>query len=248
LNGIKIQEAMGAAIRNLVFSNIVMDNVHGPISLRCAGWQLEPNQSAPFEINDRNWANGKLQNILFDNIRGTAPKGNIAMSITGTSRTRPQQITFSNFDITFAGEGTATQGARREVPDLDRHYPEMYIFGDLPAYALYLHHVSGIVMHNVLFRLQSDDLRPAIVCDDVDDLELSGVKLAGSRKSESVIRLQKSRHVFIHGSRTLNETGTFLRVEGEESKDIVLSGNKLNAASKVVETTADVAKDAITQL
>jgi hypothetical protein len=103
-------------------------------------------------------------------------------------------------------------------------------------------------MNNVSFRLQTDDQRPAIVGDDVDDLELSGVRLAGSSKSESVIRLQKSSHVFIHGSRTLNETGTFLRVEGVESRDIVLSGNKLSAASKVFETTADVAKDAIAQL
>lgn len=245
LNGIKIQESMGAAMRNITFSNITMDNVRGPISIRLAGWKLKPNDQAPFEINDSNWENGKLQNILFNNIQGTTPKDNIAMSITGTTKTRPQQLTFSNIDFTYTGGGTAEQGARRNVPDMDRDYPEMYIFGDLPAYALYMHHVSGVVLNNVIFRLQSDDMRPAIVCDDVDDLELTGFKVAGSKNAESVVRLQNTKNVFINSSRTLNETGTFLRVEGAQSRDIFLSGNKLNMTSRVVETAQDVSKDAV---
>ncbi len=246
LNGIKIQESMGAMIKNITFSNITMDNVRGPISIRLAGWKLKETDTAPFDIIDKDWEKGRLQNILFNNITGTTPQDNIAMSITGTTKTRPSGITFSNIDLTFTGGGTAIQGARRTVPDLDRDYPEMYMFGDLPAYALYLHHVTGVTLNNVYFRLLADDLRPAIVCDDVDDLELSGVKLAGSKAAESVIRLQNSRNVFINGSKTLNQTGTYLRVEGAESSDILLSGNKLNLSSKIIESAPDVPKDAVT--
>ena len=247
LNGIKIQESMGATMRNITFSNIVMDNVVGPVSIRCAGWQLEQGDTAPFEINDSNWANGKIHNILFNNITGTTPEKNHAVSITGTTQTRPRDITFSNIDITYTGGGTTQQGARREVPDLDRHYPEIYIFGDLPAYAFYIHHASGLVFDNVTIRLQSDDMRPAFVCDDVDNLEFSGLKVAGAKTAESVIRFQNTRNVFINASRTLNETGTFLRVEGAMSRDILLSNNKFNTVSKVVETTSDVSKDAVAQ-
>jgi len=245
LNGIKIQESMGAVMRNITFSNIVMDNVRGPISIRCAGWYLEPNHTAPFEINDKNWEQGRLQNILFENIVGNSPKDNIAMSITGTSKTRPAQITFSNIDLTFTGGGTAEQGSRRNVPDLDRQYPEMYIFGELPAYGLYMHHVSGVVMNNVSFRLLTEDLRPALVCDDVDDLELNGFKVMGNRQAESAIRLQDSKNIFIHSCRTLNDTGTFLRVEGKESKDIQLTGNRLQRAARELETSADVQQGSV---
>jgi hypothetical protein len=245
LNGIKIQESMGASIKNITISNITMDNVRGPISVRLAGWKLENPDGAPFDINDDNWENGKVQNILFNNITGTTPKDNIAISITGTSKTRPGQLSFSNIDLTFTGGGTAAQGARRNVPDMERDYPEMYIFGDLPAYALYMHHVSGVVLENVHFRLQAEDLRPAIVCDDVDDLELSSVKLAGSTNGESVVRLQNTKNVFIHATRTINSTATFLRVEGSMSSDILLSGNKLNRSTKIVEATAEVPKDAV---
>ncbi len=247
LNGIKIQESMGGAMRNLAFSNIVMENVVGPISLRCAGWKLGDGEPAPFEINDSAWQKGRIENVLFNNITGTTPEKNHAISITGTTQTRPRDITFSNIDLTFTGGGTAEQGARRDVPDLDRHYPEIYIFGDLPAYAFYIHHASGLVFNNVMLRLQSDDLRPAIVCDDVDDIELNGLKVAGSRAAESAIRFQDTWNAFITATRTLNNTGTFLRVEGAKSKDILLANNKLNKSAKVTETTANVAKNAITE-
>ena len=245
LNGIKIQESMGGSMRNITFSNIVMENTRGPISIRLAGWKLPEGEAAPFEINDSNWENGKLQNILFDNIRASTPKDNIAMSITGTTKTRPQQLTFSNIDFSFTGGGTAEQGARRNVPDMDRDYPEMYIFGELPAYGLYIHHASGIVLNNVQFRLDSEDLRPAVVCDDVIDLELSGFKVDGSKNAESAIRLQNSQHVYINHSRATNDIGTFVRVEGTKSRDILIEGNKLNFAAKIFEITADVAAGAV---
>lgn len=256
LNGIKIQESMGAVTRNMTFSNIVMEDVKGPISIRLSGWASGPYNDSWTTFNDSGWEKGKLQNILFENIRATVPRElkmrpefavsppgwlnitrlNVGISITGTAKTRPEGITFSNIDITFDGGGTAEQGAIRNVPDLERDYPEMYMFGELPAYGLYMHHVSGVVLNNVRFGLNNEDLRPAIVCDDVDDLELTGFKAAGSKKAASLIRLQNSSNVFINGSRPANGIGTFLRVEGAKSKDIRLSGNKLNLAGKAVET------------
>jgi len=231
LNGIKIQESMGAVMRNMTFSNIIMDNVKGPVSIRLAGWKLDNDVWARFD--DTNWAKGKLQNIHFENICASVPDNNICMSITGTAQTRPENITFSNIDITFSGGGTAEQGARRNVPDLERDYPEMYMFGDLPAYGLYVHHATGIVFNNVRFRLENADLRPAIVCVDVTDLELAGFKADGNKNAESLIRLENSQNVFIRGCRVLNEIGTYLLVEGPDSKDIMLSENKLNLAKKV---------------
>ncbi|HTD93646.1 MAG TPA: glycosyl hydrolase family 28 protein [Chitinophagaceae bacterium] len=258
LNGIKLQESMGAITRNMTFSNIVMENVKGPISIRLSGWSAGPYNEQWVSFNDSNWQRGRMQNILFDNIRATVPlliadrpefavsppgwtnitKLNVGISITGTSKTRPQGITFSNIDITYHGGGTAAMAAIRNVPDLERDYPEMYMFGELPAYGLYMHHVSGVVLNNVQFHLENEDLRPAIVCDDVDDLELTGFKAEGSKKAESLIRLQNSRNVFINGSRPLNNIGTFLRVEGAKTSDIRMSGNKLNLATKAVESAA----------
>jgi polygalacturonase len=237
LNGIKIQESFGARIGDLVFSNIVMERVVGPISLRLAGWRM-PNTEGVFD--DSNWESGKLENVLFENIRARTTTDvdwlkwrSMGISITGAGKARPRGITFSNVDITFQGGGTAENGARRGVPDLTHDYPEIGIFGILPAYGLYIHHADEIVLNNVRFRVESEDRRPAIVCDDVQDLELSGFKAQGHPEAEALIRLENTRNAFISHSRPLGECKTFVRVEGAASSGIELRGNFTEVAKEL---------------
>lgn len=247
LNGIKIQESMGAVMRDMVFSNIVMDNVAGPISIRLSGWEFgDTNEWAV--IDDSNWEKGKLENILFENIRARAMATDfkLGMSITGTPNARPRAITFSNIDITFQGGGTADEGARREVPDLERAYPECFIFGTLPAYGLYVHHADGITLNNVRFNVASEELRPAIVCDDTSDLELTGLKAEGNAE-QSLIRLQNSRDARITNSRVLGEAGTFLQVEGSSSANIVLQAGELGRVKHALQIAEDAPSDAVRQ-
>jgi transposase len=134
----------------------------------------------------------------------------------------------------------AARGIDAYVPDLERDYPECYIFGVLPAYGLYVHHATGLTLNNVQFHLESEDVRPAIVCDDVQDVELTGFKAEGNVKAESLIRLQDTQQVFITGSRPLKRIGAFLRVEGPRSREICLSGNELGLAQKAVDIAGEL--------
>lgn len=244
LNGIKIEESFGAAMKDLVFSNIVMDNVKGPISLRLAGWGMGiGNVWAVFD--DSKWETGELRNVLFDNIRASSPSREWGISITGARRARPRDITFSNMDITFPGGGTDKEAARREVPDLERDYPECFIFGVLPAYGLYTHHADGITLNNVRFRLQSPDLRPAIVCDDAQDLEIAGLKAEGNPQAEALIRLQQVHGATIVGSRPLNAIGCFLQVEGDRTRSLFLRSVRSDLVGEAVKLGAGAPPGAV---
>ena len=246
LNGIKIQESFGSVMRDMVFSNIVMDNVTGPISIRLAGWKLGAgNVWAVFD--DSNWEKGQLRNILFQNIRARVPADNIksCISITGAGAARPREITFSNLDVSFPGGGTAVEAARRIVPDLERDYPECYIFGVLPAYAFYVHHADRITLDNVRFQLEAKDLRPAIVCDDVEEFDVAGLKAEGNPRAESLLRMQNAREVYVRGARVLTPIGTFLQVEGDKTRRIVVKGNNLSLVGKVVSRAAGVRAEAV---
>lgn len=240
LNGIKIQESFGARMGDLVFSNIVMERVVGPISLRLAGWR-DNSFWCDGRFDDRHWEAGRLEHVLFENIRArTATELNgfkkQCISITGAGRARPRGITFSNVDITFVGGGTVADGARRGVPDCTHDYPEIGMFGDLPAYGLYLHHADEIVLNNVSFRTESEDGRPAVVCDDVRDLELGAFRAQGHPAAEALIRLENTSPAFIHHCRPLGGVKTFVRVEGGNAAGVALQGNVLGANTIPLET------------
>jgi polygalacturonase len=194
--GIKLQMVEGAEMRDLVFSNIVMTNVTGPICLRLGNWVTG---SIPRPENAKRPI-GTLKNVLFSNIRAQvaekpctemhqtnnyppspAEPGEIrsCISITGQPDHPIENIVFSDVSVTFPGGGTTEEAARKNIPDLRDTYPEYYMFGVLPAYGLYAHHVKGLTLNNVRFELASPDKRPATVYDDVKEVRESSLQADG---------------------------------------------------------------------
>lgn len=62
-----------------------------------------------------------------------------------------------------------------DVPEQIQKYPEFSMFGELPAWALYVRHVKGLQLHNVRFTLRDADFRPAFVFDDAHEIRLENV-------------------------------------------------------------------------
>ena len=249
---IKLQMAEGGVMENLSFSDLVMENVTGPISVRLSGWlgwEGERRQSLPL---------GQLSNVRFHNIRATvapAPHPNdievppfagelrSCISITGQPGHPVEGLTFSEVHITFPGGGTEREATQRHVPDLPDDYPEYFMFGILPAYGLYAHHARDLTLRGVRFDVATPDLRPAIVCDDVGALELAGVCVAGHPQAESAIRLQQVTGAYVHGCHLSASARAFVRVEGDVSQGITLTGNDLRGAAKDLERVSEVAPD-----
>ncbi len=94
-------------------------------------------------------------------------------------------------------------------------------------------------------HLEAEDLRPAVVCDDVQNLELTGLKADGSREAESLIRLQNPLAAVITGGRVLQPLRTLLRVEGGGSQRILLKGNDLDLAAAALSVADKVPSDAV---
>jgi hypothetical protein len=252
--GIKLQISGNGTMENMTFSNIVMNNVSSPISLRFGNHHYNNEQ------RDARFPFGGLKNILFSNIRASVidpaslreqiaayyPKEVAAkphpgeerqcISICGIPGHPVEGVTLSDIHVTYPGGGTQEEAARRDLPELEDQYPEYFMFGVLPAYGLYARHVRGLTLDNVRLELASADLRPAVTCDDVEDLEISGLKADGTTDAESLIRLRATRGAFIHGSRPLNDIATFVRVEGETSRDITLTGNDLDRCQTEIQT------------
>ena len=93
-------------------------------------------------------------------------------SICGIPGNRIEDVTLENIEV--ACPGRATRGMAymplwraKDVPEQVDKYPEFSMFGELPAYGLYLRHVDDIILRNVRFTLAAPDIRPTIVMEDV---------------------------------------------------------------------------------
>jgi hypothetical protein len=84
-----------------------------------------------------------------------------------------EEVALSDIRIRYAGGGTSAQ-AQRVVPELEKAYPEPYIFGVLPSWGLFARHVRDLRLHDVDLGLLSPDARPAVFLQNVSELSARG--------------------------------------------------------------------------
>ena len=237
---IKFQGDPGSRFENISFSNLVLDDVTGPISISIGGKLKPPDDQTPVVV----------RNISFSDIRGvvtTDPPRQLSEG-TITVGTRPgeahsaivlnnvndsvlENISFDNVHLVFGGGGTAEEGANRAVPEV---FGEYFRLGPIPAYALYARNVRGVTLQNVRFEVSTPELRPAVIFDHVEDAAINGFSVQGNPQAESVMRFTGTRQTLITAARVLTPSPTFLQVEGEGNEGIILDcGDLTKAASPV---------------
>ena len=113
-------------------------------------------------------------------------------SITGIPEQPVENVVLENIEITYPGRGNpafANMPLSRleEVPEQENRYPEFSMFGELPAWGFYVRHVDGLKMKNIKVRIRKPDYRPAFVFDDVKELSLEEIEVAGDKKANSII-------------------------------------------------------------
>ena len=63
------------------------------------------------------------------------------------------------------------------VPENEKQYPEPAKMGIMPAYGFFIRHAKGITMNNVEVSYLGNEVRPAIVMDDVKEANLFRVTM-----------------------------------------------------------------------
>jgi len=135
-----------------------------------------------------------------------------------------QDITLQDIRITYGGIGSvARPGQLRleslaKVPECTSAYPEILPFGTLPAWGFYCRHAEGIRFTNVTLRVQSSDYRPALVCDDAQDIVLHRFHVL-SAGTEPVIVLNDVQRATIRNSTGPPGAACFLEKMGS-TRDI----------------------------
>ncbi len=241
--GIKLNTVDGAHLRNIEISDITMDNVRTPMLFRL-GARLNVFRKG----QDSKQPVGTFQNVLIKNVKAKAAadaqlKPASAILITGIPGHYITDLTLQNIFIELVGGGLA-QHARQVVPEAIDKYPEVSTFGPrVPAYGIWARHVKGLKLINLSFKLDSNDLRPALVCEDGYDLEIKDWKLPETTGAEAIIRLENVIGAKISNVDVKGKADAFVRVEGPDSKKVIVSKNKTPGVTKVVEMTSEVKRD-----
>ncbi|MNL02840.1 Exo-poly-alpha-D-galacturonosidase precursor [compost metagenome] len=212
--GIKLLTVDGAHLRNVEISDITMEDVRTPMLFR-----LGSRLSVFRKASDTKQATGTFENVVIRNVKANASANAQLMPpsgilITGVPGHYITGLTLENIEITLAGGGLA-EHARQAVPEAIDQYPEVKTFGPrVPAYGVWARHVKGLKLKNVKFNLGSNDLRPALVCEDGLDVEVLDWKLPETTGAESIIRFENVQNALVKNVTGKLSAKKFVLVEG----------------------------------
>jgi hypothetical protein len=237
---IKFQGDPGSRFENISFSNLILQDVTGPISISVGGRLPAPDDKTPVVV----------RNISFSNIHGTVttnPAPQLSESTLGTGSNPGERhscivlnsvndsvlenISFSDIHLVFGGGGTAEDAARRDLPQI---FGEYFRLGAMPAYGFYARNARGITLNNIRFQVSTPDLRPAMILDHVEDVAVNGFGVQGNPDAESTLRFIDTKQVLLTAVRVLTPSSKFLQLEGTDNDGIIIDGGDLSRAASVV--------------
>jgi polygalacturonase len=205
--GIKICSVDGAHIRNVLVSDVTMDNVTLPVFVRL-GARLKT-----FREGEAKRSVGSIEKVAIQNLTATAtwPLGVVLSGIPGHSI---DGVTVSNIELHLPGGGAA-EDAAVNLEEKEPAYPEISMFGKkFPAYGLFARHVNGLKMQHVKISLAAADARPVIHCGDVEKLEFNDWVLPVDDNKKWPVHLDNVRGA------TLGGPLSPWQVEGQGNSDI----------------------------
>jgi hypothetical protein len=156
-----------------------------------------------------------------------------------------EDVTIANSTLHTAEHGLA-EWTHADIPERAEQYPEARMFGRLPASAIYVRHANAIRICNTELRADEPEARPAIVTDDVHDLELRALTTTAS--SEIAIALHNTTDALIQGTRLTAQAASLVRVTGPSSARIVLSANDLSRVATPTQVSDGASPQAVTSL
>ena len=212
-SGIAVEMVDGGALDRITINNITMKNVKAPIFVRL-GNRARPIPDLPPP------SMGSLRNVIISNVQATGAD-TMGCSITGIPGFPVANVTLSNIRIESSGGGTI-EDAKREIPEKIASYPSGKMFGTLSAYGFFCRHATNLRLHNIDLSFEKDDQRPAIICDDVRDLDIFGLHAELSPKADCLIRLQEVQDALIHGCSPTMKSDRFLQLEDGSCRNVVL--------------------------
>jgi polygalacturonase len=162
--GLALEEVDGGIMENISINNLTMMDVPNYAIYITTG----KRNRAPMIETPSVCRNISISDVIVDGAGRAA-----SVEIFGLPDHPVEGVRLDDIRIVSNGGGSAAD-ATRMPRELAYGYPEPS--GTMPAYGVFARHVKGLELANFNLSFKTNDLRPAIVCSDVNGLELDNFK------------------------------------------------------------------------
>lgn len=166
-SGLAFEEVDQGLMDNIVVTNIALKHVHHyPIYITTGC-----RNRGPKEVTEPS----RGQNIMISNVQALDCDSLAGIIITGMENAPLKNISLSNIFVEYRGGGTADM-AQKKYREQGTNYPEPRWAGPTPSYGLFARHIDGLKLRDITFALKKDDGRPAVMLENVKNLDMKDVK------------------------------------------------------------------------
>lgn len=226
-DALSIMTTDGARIERINISDITVRNIKGTaIFIRLGNRNRRYRKNA--DINKP-----YLKDVMIENIMGTAIASDYCCSVNGLVSQKVENISLRNIALQFEG-GKGKEDTLVNIPEKENSYPNGKMYGNLPIYGFFIRHAKNITLENVAIRFKQEDQRPALLCDDVEQLEIKRIKAQGTLQTPELIRLVNVRNAIISESQSISSVPVFLSLKGNENSRVILKDNILTNVEEVM--------------
>ena len=180
LTGIALMIVDGGTMEGVSINNVVIDGPPAPIYIRLGNRARKHVEGAPEPPV------GKIHNISISNIVAYGSIESWASSIEGMKGYPIRDVSFSNVQFFIKG-GLKEGDFPVKVAEDDKGYPERDN-PPMPGSAIFLRHVDGITIDNMVVGAEEEDVRAPIWVDDVKNLLISNTRLSGGVQREVFVK------------------------------------------------------------
>jgi len=231
---LKSRRGRGGVVEDIRVSNVVMQDVLCPFIMNlyygCGAWGAERiSDKRPYPVGE---GTPCFRRIHFAGI--TARRVRYAAGfIYGLAEMPVQEVSFSDVSVSMALDAEAGHPAM--APDME----------PLQRAGFRVWNARGLRFRNV----EVGDLQgPAFALSGVSDVEIIACTTRTPDPDAPILRMEDVQGAFVHGCRAPAGTGTFVRLEGEATQEIVFAANDLHLAGQAIHVGAGARREAIAGL
>jgi polygalacturonase len=176
--GLALETVDGALLEDVTITNITMRDVtNSPLYLRLGARMRGPEGTEP----------GKLRRVTISNIRAYNADSHFASIISGIPGHPIEDVRLNDIRIYYRPMDSAKSKIPALVPENEKAYPEPAKMGIMPAYGFFIRHAKDIQLNNVEVSFMGDEVRPAFYIEDVEGIQLDGVKAADAGRGKNFL-------------------------------------------------------------